>query len=75
VDDVGALGLQQALERVVMGRDAVADRDLLGHEQLQVADGDDPGAIRHLLDLFDVTVGDLAAAHDCDLEGHEGRRA
>ena len=72
VDDVGPLLLEEAVEVVVEGRDAVARGDLLGHEELQVGDRDDARGGRHLLDLLDVAVGDLAAAHDGNLERHVG---
>ena len=72
VEDVGALALEQGVEVVVMARDAVAQRELLGDQQLAVGDRDDPRAALEVGDLLRVGLGDLAAAYDRDLQGGRG---
>ncbi len=68
MDDVGLCLGEHLVHAVVERGQAVAGGELLGHQELEVDGGDDARDVRHLLELFDVAVGDLAAPDDRDLE-------
>ena len=44
--------------------------NLLGYEELQIADSLDSGGGRHLSDLFDVAISDLATSDDRNFQSH-----
>ena len=69
VDHVRPLALQQLREVVVVGRDGETGGQLLGHKALAIAHRHRLRLPRQLADLFDMAVGNLAAADDGHAQG------